>query len=340
MAYTIAIAYVAAAVLVLALVVGGGLSNSQLAGLVDAGPLTAWGLPFSRLVVDMAAVGTIGMLVAAILLPQVNGDLREEARRCLRTAAGLALVWAVATALMLIFTWSDVTAVRITDLPLTQVLSGPDASFPDATQYVSGVVLALVIAAGAALARTVWGAAGLLVTACCNLLTLSTTGHAQHSWIIAYALTVHVVALSLWVGGLAGLLVHARRSADLLAVAVPRFSVLALVCFTAVGVSGVTMAWVNLGAWSELFGSRYGWLVVGKGTALVALGLFGWSHRRRTVPAIRRRRRRAFFRLAAVEVVVMAATIALAVALSRAAAPNTTGGGGGTSHVHAAAAAT
>jgi putative copper resistance protein D len=319
----------------MALALGGGLPRSQLAGLVDAGALTAWGLPVSRLAVDMAAVGTIGMLITTILLPRADGELSVEARRCLRTASGLGLVWGVATAVMLVFTWSDVTALRITDLPLSQVLAGPDASFPDATQYASGAVLAIVIAAGAIITRSVWGAAALLVTACYNLLPLTTTGHAQHSWINAYALTVHVVALSLWVGGLAALLIHARRSPDLLAVAVPRFSNLALICFTAVGISGVTMAWVNLGSFGKLFGSEYGWLVVGKATALATLGFIGWSHRRRTVPAIRRRRRRAFFRLAAVEVLVMAATIALAVALSRSAAPNTVGGG--TSHVHAAA---
>ena len=46
---------------------------------------------------------------------------------------------------------------------------------------------------------------------------------------------------------------------------------------------------------------RYG-LVLGKVTALVALGVFGWWHRRRS---------RSFLRLAAGEVVVMAATVGL-----------------------------
>ena len=76
--------------------------------------------------------------------------------------------------------------------------------------------------------------------------------------------------------------------------------------------SGLVNAWVRLGAVDQLWSSRYGLLVLGKVTALVALGVFGWWHRRRS---------RSFLRLAAGEVVVMAATVGLAVALSRTPTP-------------------
>jgi putative copper export protein len=327
LAYAVVVMCVAFATLALALWLGGGVSLREFTGLEDIGALTAWGLPMSRLVVDLSAVGTVGMLLTAALLPTEDGELGQVARRSLRTAGWLGLVWSVATAAMLVFTWSDVTGLKVSELPLSQVVSGGDQSIPENSPFLICAVLALLIAAGATTLQTAKGAVALVILSGYNLLPLTTTGHAQHERIIAYALTVHVVAVTLWVGGLAGLLIHVRRSRDLLAVAVPRFSTLALLCFIAVGASGVTMAWVNVGELDKLWGTGYGWLVVCKATALATLGVFGWWHRRRTVPAVKQRRRGAFIRLAAVEVLVMAATIALAVALSRASTPNTENSG-------------
>ena len=113
-------------------------------------------------------------------------------------------------------------------------------------------------------------------------------------------------------GGLLALVLYVRRSSGALSVAVPRFSALALWCYIAIGISGLVNAWVRLGGVDALWSSRYGLLVVGKVAAFVALGVFGWWHRRRA---------QSFLRLAAGEVVVMAATIGLAVALSRTRTP-------------------
>jgi cytochrome c oxidase assembly factor CtaG len=132
------------------------------------------------------------------------------------------------------------------------------------------------------------------------------------------SLVLHVVAATVWVGGLAGVLLLLRRDPQVLGKVVPRYSVLALVCFAAVAFSGLLNAWVrtsgDLGLWAD---SGYGALLAVKILALVALGVFGWSHRRRMVGDVAAGRPRAFARLASVEVLVMAATIGVAVALSR-----------------------
>ncbi|MGI8694524.1 MAG: CopD family protein [Geodermatophilaceae bacterium] len=72
---------------------------------------------------------------------------------------------------------------------------------------------------------------------------------------------------------------------------------------------------------SELFGSGYGLLLLGKVTALAALAGFGWWHRRSTIGQLTAGRPGAFRRFAGREVLVMIGTIALAVALSRAPTP-------------------
>jgi putative copper export protein len=338
LAYAIVIADACVAALLFGLWLGNGWPADQIVALASAGPFTEWSLPVVRLAVQGCAVGTVGMLITSVLLPRTGGELPDAALRCLRTAAWLAVGWGAGTAALLALTWSDDIALPVTKLPFSELLGGPaaTASFPEAIPYLFGALLSLLIAAGAGMAQTIQGAAGLLVLSGYNLLPLSTQGHATHSPVTPYVVTVHVIAVSLWVGGLAGMLVHVRADPDLLAATVPRFSNLALICYVAVGASGLTAGLVLAGSPSELWSSRYGALVLCKVAALGALGYFGWRHRRRTMPALAAGRvgsGRAFLRLAAAEVVVMAATIALGVALSQNPTPGTSVTGG---HQHAA----
>ncbi|CAN5222876.1 hypothetical protein BH20ACT5_BH20ACT5_21380 [soil metagenome] len=100
-----------------------------------------------------------------------------------------------------------------------------------------------------------------------------------------------------------------------------RFSALALTCFAATAISGLVNAWIRLGDGAgvptEPLSSGYGWLVLGKLTALVTLGGLGWWHRRRTLRQLVGGRPGVFRRFAAVEMGVMVGAITLAVALSR-----------------------
>jgi putative copper resistance protein D len=144
------------------------------------------------------------------------------------------------------------------------------------------------------------------------------------------SLLVHIVAATVWVGGLAALAYAAAGGSDGLRYAVPRYSTLAGWCFAAVAISGIVNAGVRLGGFSPLFTSAYGGLVLAKVAALTVLGGFGWWHRRRTVVQIstrtatvttRRESARLFVSVAAAELIVMAATVALAVGLSRTPTP-------------------
>jgi putative copper resistance protein D len=323
--FVAAAAGAAVVALAIGLWIGDELPKSDIpAGFVDPGAATNLGLPFSRLVVDLSAIGTAGMLLTAILVPRTDGTLSDAARRCLTSAARSALVWAVATLVWLLFYWSDLLAVPVIRLPVAQLFHGAALSFPEAVRFMVAAAVALIVALGAIVTRSAWGAGVLLLLTGYNLLPFTTTGHAEHSPVIAYALTGHVFALVLWVGGLAGLLIHVRRSPALLAVAVPRFSALALACYVVVGGTGVVMAWLNLGAPAELWRSRYGVLVLGLAAAQAMLGIFGWWHRRHAVRAVAERRSSgAFIRLAAAEAVIMACAVAFGVALSRATTPAT-----------------
>ena len=64
---------------------------------------------------------------------------------------------------------------------------------------------------------------------------------------------------------------------------VPRFSFAALICITAVGISGVVESAVTLDGWAELWESNRGHLMLVKVIALVVLAAVGFLHRRHTM---------------------------------------------------------
>ena len=132
------------------------------------------------------------------------------------------------------------------------------------------------------------------------------------------SLILHLVAASLWAGGLFALLAHARRRGAYTDVAARRFSAVATVCFVVMAVSGVVNALVRVPI-GDLLDTTYGRLVVAKTVALVILGAFGWAQRRRALPALRKdpTSRGNLIRFAGAEAMVFAATIGLAVGLGR-----------------------
>ncbi|MGB9374041.1 MAG: cytochrome c oxidase assembly protein, partial [Jiangellales bacterium] len=136
----------------------------------------------------------------------------------------------------------------------------------------------------------------------------------------AFSLIVHVVAISLWIGGLVALTWYAglaRRGRSELPRAARAFSPMALAAVIAVGASGVLNAVVRMYGPSDLVTTAYGRLVLLKVVLLVVLVWAGARHRSRTLADLDAGRPRAFTRLAIGEIAVMAATMGLAVALSR-----------------------
>jgi copper transport protein len=106
------------------------------------------------------------------------------------------------------------------------------------------------------------------------------TGHARGygGLLPALADTVHVMAMSAWVGGLTllaiGLLPRSTgQPVPAVAVAVTRFSRVATISVAALVVTGLYQAWRGLGSWAALPGSRYGTLLVFK---LALIGLLLW----------------------------------------------------------------
>jgi len=108
---------------------------------------------------------------------------------------------------------------------------------------------------------------------------------------------VHVLAASIWVGGIACLLgalpAATRRLEDaersrLLLGTLARFSPLALGSVIAIAATGVVQAYIDVRTVEGLLHTTYGALIVAKTLLLLALIALGWVNRERLIPALRR----------------------------------------------------
>lgn len=317
---------VAVVVLVVVLLAGGGAPQASAGGLPDAGPVTGWGLPVVRLLVNLTGFATVGLTLIGSRVIHVAPAAPDDA---LPTAGRVAAVWAALAVLQAVLHISELQATPLltADLgELNRLASGLGES-TEAQAMLVQAALAATVVWFAGLGRTTSGSSVALVVALVAFVPSALIGHAAtgNRLVGSTTLAVHVIGAALWVGGLAALAWAALRGRTPLANALPRYSVLALGCVVAVAVSGTLNAAVRLGSFDGLFGSAYGVIVLAKVGALVVLGVFGWLHRQHTVDRLRTWRKRryvpsavpVFIALAAVELAVMTATVALAVALAR-----------------------
>jgi cytochrome c oxidase assembly factor CtaG/putative copper export protein len=292
-------------------------------GLPDPGPVTNYGLPFVRAAGEIAAVVAVGsfLLAAFLVPPQRNGVLDAAGYRALRTGTVASGVWTVCAAMLVPLTVSDVTGQPLTSrLDISAIWSVASLVDVAGAWRWTALFAAVVTVLSIPVLRWSWTPlllAGSLVT----LLPLVLTGHSSAGGshdLGTNSLFVHLIAGALWAGGLIALLAHALRGGEHADLAARRFSVVALWCFVAMAISGVVNALVRV-RFEDLFHTNYGWLLVGKATALVVLGVLGWQQRRRGVAALRTdaNARGALIRLSLIEAGVFGVTFGIAVALGR-----------------------
>ncbi len=283
-----------------------------------------FGLPIARLVVDLAAAATIGGLA---LTTVGLSRSRPEWNRAIDVAAGAAGVWTVAAAVATFFTFLSVAGSRIS---LDEQFGQSMGVFLTGTDLgLAWLVTVLVAAAVTVLCFAVRARGMVALTAgiaMIGLIPIAQQGHAagtaSHDSAVT-ALGLHLVGAALWVGGLVLLvLLRGVLGGDRLPLVVGRYSSIALGCFVLVAVSGVASAQIRVGAFSNL-GSPYGVLVIVKSAALLAVGVLGAVHRRRTIRSLTAEpgRRGPFWTLVLVELAVMGVASGFAAALGRTATP-------------------
>lgn len=304
-----------------ALKFGGGAATQLLA---DPGPVVRWGLPISKLLVNVSAAGTIGALMLTIF---ALSPKEREFGFALDFAAASAATFAVTSALTGFFTFLQVTNVPV--------------SLDDRFSATVGQFFGQIALGQAWLATTLIGA---LVTVLCfavrnqtalvfvfglsllALLPMAQQGHSAgasgHNAAIT-ALGLHLVFAAIWLGGLLTIvLLRNHLGKDRLNDVLGRYSALALVSFVVVAASGYVSAELRVGTWENLL-TPYGILVLVKVVALIALGCFGILHRRFFIGRLKAAGsgRRWFWWLVVSELGFMGLASGVAAALARTATP-------------------
>lgn len=321
--WTIVVGLAALAGLVAAAIGALSLAEALLAtGLPNPGPVTSYGLPFVRAAAEIVAVVAVGafLLTAFFVPPQSTGVLDVDGYRSLRVGTAASTALAVLSAVMVPLSISDVAGQPVSDFGLGELwtLAG-EIETVNAWRWMA------FIAAGVAIASRVvlrWSWTPLLVGgSVATLMPLALVGHSATGGahdLGTNSLIIHLVSAALWAGGLVALLMHALRGGGYLDVATRRFSTLALWCYVAIGLSGIINALIRVQL-SDLFTTRYGWLLVGKAIALLVLGVLGYLQRRSAITALSEepQNRRPLIRLAGMEAVIFAVTFGIAVGLGR-----------------------
>lgn len=307
------------AVLALLAPAGGGALPGG--AVLPGGTWPAWALPATRLVFDMAGVVTVGLTLLPLLVPAARP--RETAAVLATAQRGVLMAGAAWAGAAMLLLWLQVAAAIGTSplqVPAARVGDYLGAAATGRALVVAGLC-GLAAAATAALAGRNPAAfsPGLPpVPAVLGVLALPVTGHAATAQVhdlAVLAVAVHVAAAAGWVGGLGALVWLAAPRRNLLAATLPRYSRLAGLCLIAVAATGVLSAVLRLPSPAALFGSAYGWMLLGKAAGVGTLGLLGARARTRLLPAVRAGRAGRAVRLTgwlAVELTVMAAVVGLA----------------------------
>ena len=296
--------------------------------LMDAGPIARHGAPIASMLADLAAALTLGGAMVAGWL------LREDPDRArVMIAVGVAAaITTLARGTSLAFSYAVATGQ-----PVGSPRFGSDLGVFVATDLGIWLLIALVVAAATTtvavlgssvrIARTVAALAGLIA------FSAAMTGHAagdETHEVGTSTMLIHLLAVGIWVGGLAVLQLLPDRGRDDGAV-VRGFSHLALICWVALALSGVWALAVRMNHPGEILTSPYVQLGVAKAVLLLLLGGLGILQRRQIAEGFEETRgpaqsaaraddgthaRATYRRLALLELALMGLAVALAAAMS------------------------
>ena len=261
----------------------------------------------------LSATLTIGFLLAiSFFTKNQNGLLRNENLNLRKKAAITAWIWSVSSALFILATLASVLDVGIgsvLDLTMlrsfvTQISLGKFLAF----QTLGALIVAIAINR----TRRISYATLLLLIALISLAAPILESHSASggSHLVAIGtLIVHVISLSMWVGGLLAILLSNDLDRK---IALQRFSQLALWASLAVVASGAINAWIRMN-FAAAWKGAYAILIAEKIILTLLLLIIAASVRRKLASNVSK--------LIAVESAVMVLTILIGTLLSQSKPP-------------------
>lgn len=254
--------------------------TSLAADVTSAGPLIDSLATVSRFISITASFATVGALLAmSFLLIDKNGSLSTTALKLRFVASVSSVTWFLASSALVVTTVANILgtplsgALEVNTLKsfLTQITLGQYMFFQ--------TLMAAFIAAAVLGAKKTGGALLLMLFAIMAILAPVFQSHSASSGSHALAigsLAIHVIALSLWVGGVIAISLLDQGDR---AQALPRFSALAFWAAIAVVVSGSANAWARMN-FAAAWETGYAKVLISKIMLTAILIYFGYQNRK------------------------------------------------------------
>jgi len=250
------------------------------ADLNSAGPLISSLTTVGKFISLTASFATVGLLLAmAFFLLDDAGKLSKSAKALRNSAAITSLVWVLGQSLNILTTLANILGTSLTGALDPNSLRSFVSQIDLGKYMFIELCLALIVCVLVTRIRTVAATNALLLLSLIAVIAPIFASHSASSGSHALAigsLIVHVVALTFWVGGLIAITV---LSAADRAIALPRFSALALWSVIAVVLSGSANAWARLN-FQSAWDSNYARLVILKVVITAVLIYLGYLNRK------------------------------------------------------------
>ena len=276
---------------------------------------------FLQLAGSFAAVGSL--LAMAFLLLDVGGRFSTSSEKLRSLLKISALVWFIGSIGTIVLTLATILASSIQDALDPTVLRSFITQITLGRYLAIQALVALIVFIAAFKIRSVVTTTVLMFIALVGITAPVFQSHAASSgshMLVIGSLVIHVIALSLWVGGIFAI---AFLSSTDRVIAVPRFSQLALWSAIAVVLSGVINAWARLN-FVDAWDSAYARVVIAKSIATIALIGLGYLHRK-NLEKKSEINWFSFGRLLAVEALIMGITVVMGTWLSSNSSPDRPG---------------
>jgi putative copper resistance protein D len=320
---------VVAAGLVGALIGVALIPTAPVPGVQDVSGVVSVAIPIVRVLLDMAAVITIGLSLLSVLVGYDRLKLSEPVMKLARPGAVAgALVWSAAAFVTLVLQTAEYkpqsNTVSLGEVweYIGQVGAGKALLMVGVLALLHAGLGVLSLRHGEKVPAEVRVGLGLFA-----LLPLPVTGHATnwayHDYTMI-SMELHVMSAVAWTGGLGAMAVLLIGNRTLLAHALPRFSKLATLCLVVSAATGLFNGFIEmylnptLSFWAAVFTTPYGQLVLLKLLCVGVIAGLGAHARWRLMPQIVRHNRTALAAWATVEVTVMGLAFGFAVVLTRA----------------------
>jgi copper transport protein len=268
----------------------------------------------------------LGLAGGAISLTVVTKDAGDAIRNRLLGIVGIlgaALAIVVPLGIVLQGAKGSGTGVRdALDWNVLRAVLDPRFGQVWLAEAIAGVAIVyLVLGAGRLRGRARrWAEGAALTLALLLVLGPASSGHARVNGMVSFVADVaHVEAAAAWAGGLAFLVLALNAASDrweLATRAVPRFSTLAVLSVAALLVAGVINGYLEVRAWSGLWETMYGRLLLAKVALVLPLLGLGAYHNRVSTPRLKAGVRssiaqRRFLRSTGIELGLMVAVVAV-----------------------------